>query len=1625
MANITRNFISGRMNKVLDERIVPNGEYIDAMNIRMGSTEKSEVGVIENTKGNYALTKLTYTDGTPLSTDARCIGAISDGANEKIYWFVHDPSFGDSATGKLDMIVSFNVFTNILTYHIISTDDGDGINTTLNFNPKYTITGVDIIEDLLFFTDDYNAPRVINVKRNYPNPIGYVDQFDPESILVIKRPPMESPTIEPLLTPGQENYIQERFLSFAYRYKYADGEYSATSQWSVIAFVPNPFEFSINSYLNEGMTNFYNAVNVTYNSGGPLVVGIDLLFKQSNNNIIKVIEKIIKNDAGLADNTDYTYTFSNSKIFTILPESELLRLYDNVPRFAKAQTIMGNRLMYGNYVEGYNMIDKNGFPVKLEYATELISNVIGETVLDTSLSSGNYGINGAVTVADSVVSIDLSNVSLVEGASLSLEVTLTHADFSGPATVTGQASNVPVNFSFFLSQSYNSVYEMATSTQFQDAIGTIFNINPIYNPNPLIPTSCEGITFTDQVNCFLPNTLSASPTDLVKISSAVNIITSPFSGCGPILIFTSPGSDIISLQFPAMKYVDNLTTPTTYKYEYYKIISSEATFQKIASPKSLHSNRDYEIGIVYMDDFLRSTTALVSPNNTEHIPCSFSDTQNLIRVTIPPTQIAPVWAKRYKFVIKPSATNYETIYCSLFFKSPDNSNVYFMLEGENARKVETGDRLIVKADTNGPTKTCVYATVLEKEAKPDGFIVPTSGATVPGGVYMKINPNSFATSQSDNTIIAPGTIQTSETTGGEYVLQYYPMNIPDPATPGSYIDYDVPAGSIIKLSIQFLRQGTGDGNRLCEKRNYILEKTLISSANYNNMKDWWDGDNVADILNSGVQDIGAGACDADNIYIDTLAPTNIDIPEALCTNYYRFYRNGTNNELVLMLRGTRSCPGVTGGNRRKSTIITDIQVFRASSVLIFETEPTDASPDIFYENDLSFEINSNGEHMGNVQDQVFNTNTPAIIDTGFFNCFCFGNGAESFKIRDSIVGRSFGLGERVTTVSAQDYKEADRFSDITYSGIYNTESNVNKLNEFNLGLLNFKRLEASFGDIYIMDGRETDVLVLQEDKISYVLAGKNLLSDAAAGGAITSIPEVLGTQIARVEKYGISFNPESYVQWGYDRYFTDAKRGAVIQLKGDSYSSEQLAVVSEANMRTWFRDLFNNSFNYQKLGGFDPYMNEYVLSSNNQQLPVNEQCLACSVSQTFTLSIQDEDIKSFNYCVDLGAVVGNVTVTWNIISIEAGSDIQITATYGVNNYDSGFVNDSGSFVFIKDLNYVETANITIEYTGDVVVDVSISCPAAETLRIVEVVVTDNDEAGETMHAEYRYVSGPFASPLQSNLVTYISGTNVPLVSRYSIVSGYAGTAGFAPPGSTMTIQYNKINFDSRNFNPSTDKLKYLRTTTLYNNNDVDINALLSASTFATPINGSGNTYYADFIVPPSIDGEYLYLIWDLRKSIPVTLCYHVDDINEVCCNCPECAAPECKTFIITAQGVDSVVEFDTGSCGETGPYQVSVLNGDSATVCVNNDAVFSVVSGNPIVQLTACNCAGCEDLCDTWTFENTGAGEAAVQYTQCGSTEIIEKIPIGVTIDRCVQGGTTPSVIGGEVSMSYICGCGT
>ena len=93
MPDIKHQFSKGKMNKDLDERLVPNGEYRDAMNIQVLSSEGSDVGTAQNILGNAKIPFTFEKDGNTITyefpDDSIVVGAISDEKNDTLYWFVH------------------------------------------------------------------------------------------------------------------------------------------------------------------------------------------------------------------------------------------------------------------------------------------------------------------------------------------------------------------------------------------------------------------------------------------------------------------------------------------------------------------------------------------------------------------------------------------------------------------------------------------------------------------------------------------------------------------------------------------------------------------------------------------------------------------------------------------------------------------------------------------------------------------------------------------------------------------------------------------------------------------------------------------------------------------------------------------------------------------------------------------------------------------------------------------------------------------------------------------------------------------------------------------------------------------------------------------------------------------------------------------------------------------------------------------------------------------------------------------------------------------------------------------------------------------------------------------------
>ena len=100
MAEVKRGFEGGKMNRDLDDRLLPEGQYRDALNVGIGRSEGADVGAVENLKGNDEIAGQTDISGTT-------IGSITDQSSNTIYWF--------TTSNTTDAIHEYNETTGVRT----------------------------------------------------------------------------------------------------------------------------------------------------------------------------------------------------------------------------------------------------------------------------------------------------------------------------------------------------------------------------------------------------------------------------------------------------------------------------------------------------------------------------------------------------------------------------------------------------------------------------------------------------------------------------------------------------------------------------------------------------------------------------------------------------------------------------------------------------------------------------------------------------------------------------------------------------------------------------------------------------------------------------------------------------------------------------------------------------------------------------------------------------------------------------------------------------------------------------------------------------------------------------------------------------------------------------------------------------------------------------------------------------------------------------------------------------------------------------------------------------------------------------------------------------------------------
>ena len=1271
MPEIKNAFIQGKMNKDLDERLIPNGEYRDALNIDVDWSKSSHVGALKNIVGNSEITSVT------LGQSAVCIGSIKDTENNKIYWF--------TTHANLDLIGEFNLTTN--AYDTVLCDTG----SVLNFNANNLITGVNIVDGVLYFTDNLNEPRQVDIEywkgQTATNASATSTGLTADRITVIKKGPFKAPTLdmsssvrggngtagnaavttslnlgatnnnalviskdagdtvsgtfsaapnykknEVIIltdiytdpTDGSKTKVEARiklpsnysdsattftnaeiltisekavganrtygcilqeddplfelkFARFAYRYKYGitdsngitrGNQYSVMSPFSNVAFLPDAtagngtgFEFNAETGMNLGMVNSLRTLKIQ-NINDRLsadVQEIDILYKDSVSSNVYIVDTIKRTSGNFPNPLEYE--IKDEQIFKALPSNQLLRLFDSVPKKAKAQDVTANRLIYGNYVQNFNLLDSSDNPVNPTFDIALINRYDSDStdrVRKQSIKS-NRTYQVGVVYSDEYgrqtpVLTDSSGVIKVPiGESKNL-TKLT-------AKVTSNAPSFATNYKYFIKEISGVNYNFVVDGFYEDDQGYIYmsvptsEINKVQVDDVVILKKKSGDEYADITDKFkILDKLTTPPDFLAK----------------PLRVDYEPDEFLFGRDFNVHDTVFS---------------DPDAGGQRaIAGSTPLPNRNRVIVHTMFKNSVTTAEKELGSSNNIGSTGVSKEAFAALKK------------GKKVKFILDDEES--DTYEIATSFKSTDNRDdveVHFKEEfGSDVGFIyeDFSDLELDYSPVGGvPKASLIRAGV--KLCTVD-YVDESGKPEYQGRFFLKIKADinlldelKGSTNLENLDAISTASIDGKKDTEHRKVFVRF----------GGKKETDSTATSSAATSGGFGGWGsdTGYGNNIGFTSDELTEGyhlAIETTQTYRHKESKYpaypflkalDEDNVEKGVymqfdNSGLGDNNdAGSTVQDDVFYRIKKIKEFDTGHS--TKLYAIKFDLQLQEDLTFYSGTTQ-----GGTQLQAFQAT---VFKYKDNLVgiknppvFEVEPKDdVDIDIYYETQEDFTIASDGtNNHGNVN------------SLSYFNCFSFENGVESFIIRDDYNAPFMGKGARVSTIFEENYQEENLKTGLIFSQIYNGQTNVNRFNQFIIAENITKQLNPEYGSIQLLHTRYNDIIAYCEDKVLKILTNKDALFNADGSTNVTSNTAVLGQSIPYNSNYGIGTNPESFASYTYRGYFVDKNNGVVVR-----HSADGMEAISMYGMKDYFKDSLAAQSGYMH-GSYNVKKEQYNIS---------------------------------------------------------------------------------------------------------------------------------------------------------------------------------------------------------------------------------------------------------------------------------------------------------------------------------------------------------------------------------------------------------------------------------------------
>lgn len=1167
-----------------DERLLKEGAMTDALNVTISEDGDGTEGVLKNVRGTEAATAISgseLTDGTAITV----IGGVSDSHRPFIYFFVST----DSGHAE-DAIYQYN--TSDDTYKKVFK------STWLNFDSS-SFLKADVVngafqqdgnlQTIIYFTDNDNEPRKINVDRAIAGDYDDLsnDQLD-YSLKAVRAPQVMAPTFNfDTDTSIPVNNFAREIFQFATQYVYRDGEESAISPYSKLAY-PDHVSAEGLEADDSGRLFFTDNrcdININWTRGSGVAIDnpsdvekVRLLARSGNEGTFFVIEEFNPNadlsrrihsaSVKIYDSSLGIYKFYNNGLYGSVDSNTVNKLYDNVPRRARGQAYAGNRLFYSDYEEG-----RANHAISAQITPKYSSEVEGGAVLFSSTETAfitetasdysggnNYNLNldflGPSQYSASTETVEggsLLNVSFTFDFEADLQVVAQGNIFE--VTVVEQNVPSPDNYIAHLgSSSYrSSALDLNTAVADRPSFVTSFAVSEDVQLSTFVTSFQSHMTET------LGNTEYEIEYDLTTDTKFV--------------ITTANGSN--------MSVGDELSAQGKVKVTWAFEIESNGNTAIVIKPyvKKVLSVGDIGVSGVYGGGSVLGTLG-------------GGEVHDFVDQAAQRIRLRNEAANQIDLVSDTSQT-FKNFQASRSFKHGchhDFGVVYYDKYNRSGNVNKIGGFYAKFPGERSGGKGAVSALVQFTDNAPswaDRYQIVYGGMKTFESVFSYTTGSAYPTKNKDSNgdYVADVDTDRKQLYVSLLTLEGYKED------KGALRDYIYSSGDKLRV-IKYSTSGSADPSTgftypMASDASTIIEFNVVGIAVL--------GDNAENPLSDAVG--GSVEQKHQGTFVIIEAPqvaAGIDDADGNTLEYAGFdWFDVTGNDH----------PGETGNSSLS---------YWGHHCVVEIVSPRKTPQQVYYEVGESHKVGGykgtfNSDHGPDIYINCADTylKTTACLspkytsnwpNTAFPQNWDYINiELESQSVSDFFSSEDWDKGR--PHIYFEGSAEVNVFNGITYSDLYSQGSSILSLSSFNTSLANFDSLDNRYGAIQYIGNYSDDLVAIQENKLCLVGLGKNILEYSTGSAGVAVASNAVGSKRYSAGDYGCGGHPEAVLIQDNTVYFADESRQAVCALTGG-----QLVAISEKNMSSFFEKFFTVGHT-KYVSGYDPRDNTYYITALGGSTP--------------------------------------------------------------------------------------------------------------------------------------------------------------------------------------------------------------------------------------------------------------------------------------------------------------------------------------------------------------------------------------------------------------------------------------